>query len=103
VNQAAPKEAIYDGRLLCYPVPKLAEELLGLQYDAKKNKVEHRPNGSKDLADALAGAVYHCSRAELPQTADAMMPTKGCVETTDDIWERLARGEPITEQEFDKL
>jgi prevent-host-death family protein len=29
------KEAIYDGRLLCYYVPKLEEELLGLQYDAK--------------------------------------------------------------------
>jgi hypothetical protein len=34
-------------------------------YGAKKNKIAHRPNGSKDLADALAGAVYHCSLAEL--------------------------------------
>jgi hypothetical protein len=99
----ALKEAIYDGRLLCYYVPKLEEELLGLQYDAKKNKVEHRPNGSKDLADALAGAVYHCSRAELTQTADEKVPTRGCIETTDDIWERLVRGDQITEQEFDKL
>jgi hypothetical protein len=70
---ATLKEAIYDKRLLCYYVPKLEEELLGLQYEAKKNKIDHRPNGSKDLADALAGAVYHCSRAELPGTAEAMI------------------------------
>ena len=71
---ATLKEAIYDGRLLSYYVPKLEEELLGLQYDAKGNKIDHRPNGSKDLTDALAGAVYHCSQADLPGTAEAMMP-----------------------------
>ena len=95
---ATLKEAIYDGRLFCYYVPKLEEELLGLQYDAKKNKIDHRPNGSKDLTDALAGAVYHCSQADLPGTAEAMMPSRGIVDTTEDIWERLARGERITEQ-----
>ena len=100
---ATLKEAIYDGRLFCYYVPKLEEELLGLQYDAKRNKIDHRPNGSKDLADALAGAVYHCSQADLPGTAEAMMPSKGIVDTKEDIWERLSRAERITEQEFDKL
>ena len=74
-----------------------------MQYDSKKSKIDHRPNGSKDLADALAGAVYHCSRAEFPGTAEAMMPSRGIVDTTEDIWKRLARGERITEQEFDKL
>jgi hypothetical protein len=97
------KEAIYDRRLFCYYVPKLEEEPLGLQHDAKRNKIDHRPNGSKDLADALAGAVYHCSRAELPGTAEAMMPSRSTVDTTEDLWEKLARCETITEQEMDKL
>ena len=97
------KEAIYDGQLFCYYVPKLEEELLGLQYNAKRNKIDHRPNGSKDWADALAGAVYHCSQADLPGTAEAMMPSRGIVNRTEDIWEKLARGVPITEQEFEKL
>ena len=82
---ATPKEAIYDGRLFCYYVPKLEEELLGLQYDAKRNKIEHRPNGSKDLADALAGAVYHCSLAELPGTAEALMPRRCIVDTYSEL------------------
>src|SRR6202049_1311644 len=63
---ATLKEAIYDKRLLCYYVPKLEEELLGLQYDAKRNKIDHRPNGSKVLADALGGAGYHFSPAYGP-------------------------------------
>jgi hypothetical protein len=51
----------------------------------------------------LAGAVYHCSLAEPPGMAEAMMPRRGIVDTTEGIWEKLARGEGITEQEFDKL
>jgi hypothetical protein len=78
---ATLKDAIYDGRLLCYYVPKLEEELLGLQYDGKRNKIDHRPNGSKDLADASAGAVYHCSLAEPPGTAETMMPQRGIIAT----------------------
>jgi hypothetical protein len=31
------------------------------------------------------------------------MPTKGCVEASEEVRERLARGEPITEQEFNFL
>jgi hypothetical protein len=52
---------------------------------------------------AQIGAVYHCSLAELPGTAEAMMPSRGIVDTKEDIWDKLARGERITEQEFDKL
>ena len=59
---------------------KPEEELLGLQYDARKNKIDHRPNGSKDLTDAMAGAVYQCSQADLPGTAEAMMPSRGIVD-----------------------
>jgi hypothetical protein len=51
----------------------------------------------------LAGAVYQCSLAELPGMAEAMMPSRGIVDTTEDTWDKLARGVRITEQEFDKL
>lgn len=44
----------------------LAQELLGLEHDVKRDKVEHRAQnpdgskGSKDVADGAAGAVYRC-------------------------------------------
>lgn len=53
------KEAIYEGRLKCYAYPPLVRELHGLVYDPRTNKVDHLPNASKDVADALAGAVWN--------------------------------------------
>jgi hypothetical protein len=36
-------------------------ELSQLEKVAEKNKIDHPPNGSKDVADAIAGAVYAAS------------------------------------------
>ena len=45
----------------------LKMEILGLEYDAKRKKVDHNEvNGSKDVADALAGACFQLyTRREL--------------------------------------
>jgi hypothetical protein len=53
------KEEIYAGRLRMYRSEDLMTELTRLELINGK-KVDHQPNGSKDLADALAGAVYNC-------------------------------------------
>lgn len=54
----ALKSALYDGRVLA-PAHELAEkELLHLEWDAKKKKVDHPPKGSKDISDAMAGVAY---------------------------------------------
>ena len=54
------RTAIYDQRLFCYRVPVLERELA--QLELGERRVEHpaTAGGSKDLADALAGAVQHC-------------------------------------------
>lgn len=52
------KNAFYDGRISCPYHTKLAFELASLEKDTKKNKIDHPPRGSKDVADALAGIVY---------------------------------------------
>lgn len=52
------KTALYDGRVLVPPVVKAQRELAALERDRKTNKIDHPPNGSKDLADAMAGVVY---------------------------------------------
>lgn len=49
--------ALYDGRVECSQHEILLTELLGLEYDPKTGKVDHRANGSKDVADGLAGVV----------------------------------------------
>jgi len=59
------RDAIYDGRVLLPTHPKLQLELLKLEFDARRQKVDHPAHGtrgSKDLADAVAGVVYQLSR-----------------------------------------
>lgn len=52
------KQAFYDGRIRAPLHPKLMEELQRLEKDIPNQKIDHPPNGSKDVADALAGVVY---------------------------------------------
>lgn len=52
------KNALYDGRLSIPEHPKLQRELVTLEKDVKKNKIDHPPHSSKDVSDALAGVVY---------------------------------------------
>jgi hypothetical protein len=56
------KAAFYDGRLDTPEHAKCQRELLRLERDEKKDKVDHRPRESKDVADALAGVVYGLTR-----------------------------------------
>lgn len=52
------KSAIYDNRLQMPVHPKLRKELINLEMDVAKEKIDHPANGSKDVADGLAGVVY---------------------------------------------
>jgi hypothetical protein len=51
------KQAFYDGRLLVPDHPKAQREMTCLEIDTKKNKVDHPPQGSKDVSDSMAGVV----------------------------------------------
>ncbi len=55
------KLAIYEGRLSMYNYPIVLKELENLQRNAVKNLVDHLPNGSKDVSDAMAGVAYTLS------------------------------------------
>lgn len=59
-------EGIVDPRTRALSRVILYNELTGLEYDVKRDKVDHRntnpdgSKGSKDIADALAGASFRC-------------------------------------------
>ena len=56
------KVAIYDGRCKMPSHYICQGELLALEKDVEKAKIDHPPHGSKDVADALAGVVYGLHR-----------------------------------------
>lgn len=52
------KETIYGGSISCHKMEILEEELMRLEV-TKNNKVDHPPGSSKDVSDAVCGAVYN--------------------------------------------
>lgn len=60
------RSALYMGDIdmpehtLCY------NELIDLEYDAHADKIDHPIEGSKDVADGLAGCVYTCLTDKIP-------------------------------------
>jgi hypothetical protein len=58
------KNAFYTHTIEVPEHKKTLKELLQLEIDYEKNKVDHPMGGSKDCADALAGVVYSLSRMQ---------------------------------------
>lgn len=52
------KTGMYQGRVRVPEHDFAKREIISLERDAKKNKIDHPPNGSKDVADAMAGVAY---------------------------------------------
>lgn len=50
------RDALYAGRIKMYDQPVLTSELFSLEHDEKKDKIDHPPSGSKDVADAVCAA-----------------------------------------------
>lgn len=68
------QDVMYDGRLEGYHDELLIKEIQGLRLLPNK-KIDHPPGGSKDLADAVAGAVHGAllaggTEGDEPQRAD---------------------------------
>jgi hypothetical protein len=106
------RTAIYDERILCYYSPVLERELIQLERGPKK--IDHPPRGSKDLADALAGAVQHCEEGWRAGESSRGLFQFGVVERPgeptpemqarrDVISEKIASGHKLTNQEEDDL
>jgi len=59
------KRGLYQDRLEIPDNDILVKELVQLDRDEKSGKVDHPPKGSKDISDALAGAIYAASTSRL--------------------------------------
>ena len=56
------RSAINEQRLMLpSDMPTVEKELINLERDNQTGKVDHPPDGSKDIADSLAGAVFNAS------------------------------------------
>lgn len=107
----ATKEAIYDGRLICYDHPVLAMELATVRKDDKTGKIDHPIHGKKDVSDSLAGAVWHAEKgfaggatsqwAEITTVQPEMK--FGYADDNEYLWDKVYRGIPLNESEIARL
>ena len=64
---SAARSAMNDGRVGMIPYERLENELVRLQKDNTTGRIDHPIDGSKDLSDSFAGAIYNASTyAETP-------------------------------------
>ena len=56
------KQAFYDGRISAPAHGKAMREMVSLEIDTKKRRIDHPPRGSKDVSDAMAGVVCGLTR-----------------------------------------
>lgn len=63
------KTAFYENRVQMYEYQPVLDELMVLQEDLSGNrrKIDHPPNGSKDVADAMAACLYTLSQQKLSE------------------------------------
>jgi hypothetical protein len=107
----AAKEAIYDQRIQCYQMPLLEKELSTLIFDAKRDKVDHPPHGSKDVADCFAAVVFHCERGFMGGSTSpwadvitvSVVPRTSPIDDQGDLWLKVARGIPLSPEEIDRI
>jgi hypothetical protein len=64
------RDALYDGRVALPENEILTQELYDLEFDEQKDKIDHPPNGSKDVADAVCGAFFCMSQRSQTWTID---------------------------------
>lgn len=69
------RDALYDTRLLLLDDDDVTSEFLDLEYDEKKDKIDHTVVGRKDVADAITGA--YTNLLERKSTWSAAMADDG--------------------------
>ena len=97
------KEAGMEDRLTLYPYTPLVEEASRLEKQEAANrgkgKVDHPPNGSKDVTDAVAGVCLHCSLEDAPAVIDPSYGDfKGEVAKAPQEWEDPAGARGISKK-----
>lgn len=62
------RSAVYEGRVQLPDLDHLRLEMVSLEYNAEKDKIDHPPKGTKDSADAVCGAIFACARYRMIRT-----------------------------------
>lgn len=85
------RRCFYQGRIAMVESELLRQELAQLEFNAETQKIDHPPRGSKDLADAVCGAVYAAGHSRQVRAATGYRDQDGLPTHTQDAAGRAER------------
>lgn len=71
------RSAVYEDRVVMPDTDILRKELISLEYITDKDKIDHPPAGSKDVSDAVCGALFNASRNRFIRENNAVVNSSG--------------------------
>jgi len=71
------RDCLYENRIAIVESDTLLNELVELEWDQRHGKVDHPPRGSKDIADAVCGAVWSAARSREQRNGGGFMNEAG--------------------------
>ena len=92
------RDALYEDRLDFQPdLELLSSELRTVEYYATSKKIDHPPRGTKDVSDALAGAVFTAMKSRRVRNGVMILSEQETpVSSVRNEPERVSDGTPIT-------
>lgn len=91
----ALKSGLYEERVSYYESPPLQRQLVELEINHAKRKVDHRPRGGKDLGDGAAGVAHHWTsgliREALPASPGILVGPTPSLPVDEENFEWLTR------------
>ena len=77
------RDRLYEDRIAMVDSPSLRRELIELERNAESGHIDHPPRGSKDVADAVCGAIYIASRSRIIRNQVGYYDADGAAKTLD--------------------
>lgn len=71
------RRAFYEDRIAIIDNPELRVELSQLELNSEKQKIDHPPKGSKDIADAVCGSVFAIRQSRLTRVQAGTFTEEG--------------------------
>lgn len=103
------RSCLYENRFELYNSERLYDELVLLERNINTGKIDHPPNGHKDVADAVCGAIFNASKYadeyafEYGEDIEIMLDVSKSTSLEDNYQELITEFENELNQTFDPM
>ena len=97
------RSTIYEKRIDMYRSERLFDEAISVERNNNNGKIDHPPNGHKDVLDAVAGATYNASRNAEQYAFDYGEDLQTTVTVSNDTQDIMGRNQMVVDFEAEMM